>query len=66
MHEELKQEWAASAVVEKLELEIDRAESILAEAVGEALKAGKDTRTVRAAANLTPAELNDLTETPRP
>jgi hypothetical protein len=66
VHEELKQVWAASAVVEKLELEIDRAESILAEAVGEALKAGTDARAVRAAAGLAPAELSDLTETPRP
>jgi hypothetical protein len=66
LHEELKQVWAASAVVEKLELEIDHAESILAEAVGEALKAGTATKTVREAANLTLTEFHDLTGAPNP
>lgn len=60
MNDELKQVWVASATVETLQVKMDQAETALAEAIDEALKAGENPHTIGGAANLTPAELSEL------
>jgi len=57
VNEELKQVWMASAAIESLQGEMDRAESVLAEAIDEALQAGEDLEVVVGAANLTRTEV---------
>jgi hypothetical protein len=60
MNEELKQVWVASAAVETLQMEMDQAETVLTEAIDEALNAGEHPDQVGGAANLTPAELTEM------
>ncbi|NKX53066.1 hypothetical protein [Arthrobacter mobilis] len=59
MEEELKQVWAASAVIETLQSEIDQAQTFLDEAIDVAVKAGAAPEEIGDAANLTPAELDE-------
>lgn len=68
MEDRLKQVWAASAAVETLQVEMDRAKAQLDAAIDEAVKAGADPEEVSGAANLAPLEAGQddapLTEEP--
>lgn len=57
VNNELKRVWVASAEVETVQGDLDRAEMALREAIVEAMIAGEPMDGICAAANLTPAEL---------